>query len=87
MSGGMKLLYSGRTVALSRQAASALADELWNGSEPGSLTSAVKLVQALGSRGQGRGQLIEFDDHEARAIARALEDLGLLDGSNAAGAS
>src|SRR5918999_750348 len=67
----VRLIYSGRTVALSRQAASAVADELWKGSRPGSVTSAVKLAQALASRGQAYRQLIEFDDYEASAIDRA----------------
>jgi hypothetical protein len=80
---GVMLLYSGRTVALSRQAASALADELWKGSRPGAVTSAAKLAQALASLAQARRRLVEFDDYEASAIAAALDELGLLDGSNA----
>jgi hypothetical protein len=79
---GVTLWYSGRTVSLSRQAASALADELWKGSRPGSVTSAAKLAQALAALGQTRRRLVEFDDYEANALARALDELGLPDGSN-----
>jgi hypothetical protein len=71
------LVYSGRTVAIPRQAASALADELWKGSRPGSVTSAAKLAKAMASVGSGRRQPVRFDDYEASAIAAALDELGL----------
>ena len=76
------LEYSGRTVEISRGAASALADELWKGSRPGSVTSAAKLAQALSSVGHARRQPVRFDDYEAGAIAAALDDLGLPSGAN-----
>jgi hypothetical protein len=79
---GVTLWYAGRTVSLSLQAASALADELWKGSRPGSVTSAAKLAQALAALGPTRRRLVEFDDYEANALARALAELGLLEGSN-----
>jgi hypothetical protein len=79
---GVTLFYSGRTVSLSRQAASALADELWKGSRPGSVTGAAKLAQVLAAQGQSRRRVVEFDDNEARAVARALDELKLLDGSS-----
>lgn len=83
----MMLIYSGRRVAITREAASALADELWEGSRPGAVTSAFKLAQALASLRRGHRELVEFDDHEAGAIAAALDELGLPDGSNAGSAS
>ena len=75
------LAYSGRTVAISRSAASAVADELWKGARPGSVTSAAKLAEALASVGPARRRFVEFDDYETSAIAGALADLGLLDGA------
>jgi hypothetical protein len=73
------LVYSGRTVAISRPAASALADELWKGARPGSATSAAKLAEALASVGRARRSPVRFDDFEATAIAGALDALGLTD--------